>query len=473
MDLFRTKSVLAWTVLLSGSLAAAACSGDGDDKDTGVPVTPADGGEPAEAGEEMDMGITDLGRDSGIRDMGRPDPCPNGTEGCECTSTSTAVNIPFRQEDCQADLLCVEWDLISNLRIGGADPQLEGAVKTCVKPCVADGDCGANRFCKGLVFTPQTGAEKICVDRVAGYDEFCSGSRLATEMVSDPLVMDGTDQMTACEDGLACQLFQFGDSFNPDEAICMNFCQTDTDCTHPMLPYCNPRFFTSTSTTDPFIGVCSDGPHPNGAICGSSDPDKVFTIATACDSSEATCGPNADACPVCVTINLDQNNSLTPEGQGICMSPCNNMTPCFADRTCIPMFFQNGNGVCSDSCSSLPDTCPAAGSLGNGMDCLELQGGASFCTDRYTPALAPSVWSTATGMITIPGGDCVGDLNAYSFFRCPDRSTCLPTQDQGYCVFGCTPGDAMYGQTLCQDILGTMTATCTEPQMGFAICTDD
>lgn len=473
MNLFRLNG--AFALLMTGAMALTACSGDDDPPaDAGIQpgtdaTTTIDGGEDDDDGGMNNPDARADAGDGGRRDMGVVDRCPDGTEGCECTSTATAAAVPFRQENCAADLLCIPWDQISGLQIGGANPELEAEVKTCAKACNVDADCGANRFCKSFGFTPESGVEKICVDRVASYDEPCSGSRNDREEVVDPGVTDMLDEIVACQDGLTCQLFTFGNSFNPDESLCIEFCETNADCTHPDLGYCNTRFFASTSTSNPFLGVCGDAPHPNGAICGSSDPNKLFRVSTACDTSVETCGPNADACPVCVSINLDANNSLTPEGQGICMSACNANTPC-NEGTCVPDFFTGGDGVCSNGCTAIPETCEGTGSLGNGEDCLELAD-ATFCVDRYVPALAPSQWSTA-GQITVPGDDCVGDLANYSFFRCPDGSTCLPTEEQGFCVFGCTPRDPVNGTALCQDLLGTMTATCTEPQAGFGVCGD-
>jgi hypothetical protein len=448
---------------------------DGGDA-AGFPDAEADGGEPAEAGLPDADGYPDAfvceGRDASVGlDRGPTTmhgPCVNNTEGCTCTSTVTMQPLPFAQESCEGGLVCVHWDNISGLAVG---MELEGEVKTCVRPCVDHADCGPDRYCAAAFpfDAAAVGFEKVCVDRLAGYDEVCSGSRLATEQIVDPAVASLADDIVACEEGLTCQLFTFGNAFNPDEGVCANLCQSDADCCgREDLPYCNPRFFATTDPMNPFLGMCSDNRHPNGAICGSTDPNKIFRISTGCDTSEYTCGPDGLSCPVCVGINLDQNNSLTPTGTGICMSPCDATAPCWDNRTCIPNFFQSGQGVCSDTCTSLPETCPGTGSLGNGQDCLELQGGASFCTDRYTPALVASTW--ANGMITAPGGDCTGDLENYSFFRCPDHATCLPTMDQGFCVFGCRFMDPMLGDTLCQTILNAPTATCVEPQAGFGVC---
>lgn len=477
MDLFRTKSVLAWTVLLSGAMTLAACSNDSDDKDNGGQTGGDGGGGNPDATDEADggMGFDDAMRPDARIDAGRPDPCPNGTEGCECTSTATAAAVPFVQEDCQAGLLCANWDLISGLRIGGANPQLEGPVKSCVKPCMEDSECGANRSCRSFGFTEETGIAKFCVDRVASWDEPCSTSRLADEQIVDPEVNQLSDEIIACEDGLDCQLFLFGDGFNPDESLCMATCDVNADCTHPQLQYCNTRRFASTSTVNPFIGVCTDGQHDFGSVCGSTDAEKVFRVSSDCDTSEEACGANADACPICVALPYDATNDITPVGQGVCIAPCNNMTPCVDGRTCVPMVFNSGDGACSDECTAIPETCDGMGQLGNGQDCLQLglQSGddIAFCIDRRLPVLIPSTWNTA-GMISSPGDDCGGDLDNYSYFRCPEKSTCLGTDDQGFCVFGCTAGDDMLGTAYCQGLLGTMTATCTEPQAGFGVCAD-
>lgn len=443
-----------------GGDAAAA---DGGDAQIGVDFGPA-----------PDTGVSDVGpgADSGIGiDRVPPGLCPFGQEGCECTSTATSTPIPFLQEDCDPGLLCVNWDLISGLSTALPNPELDGPVKTCVAPCLTDGDCGVGRLCRSFGFSAATGAERICVDRVAGYDEPCSGSRSNVERIADPAISDWLDTITACEDGLTCQLFTFGAAFNPDEGLCANLCSDNQDCAgYPQLPYCNPRAFVSTSTVTPNIGVCTDAPHPHGAICGSTDFAKPFRLSTGCDTSAVTCGADRAACPICVSINFDASQSLTPEGQGLCVSACNAATPCFDNRTCIPGVFSNGDGLCSDQCTAIPETCPGAGSQLHGQDCLDLQIFGSFCIDRYLPPLAPAEFDL-TGNIVSPGGDCGGDLNNYSFFRCPERSTCVTTgaSPAGVCVYGCDPADPALGDQLCRQVLSNANAACTTGA-GIGIC---
>ncbi len=474
----NSKILLARTLLLCGALALVACDSTPEVPDGGIvgsgdtgPVSRPD----ADGGPPLRPDVPDVGADVpdvGPRDAdGGPDAdtgprpgCVDGAEGCACTTTATRAAVPFVQEDCQADLVCVSWDLITRQRVG---TELDGPVKSCVKPCQQDAECGAGRTCAAFGFGEETGAGRICVDAVAGFDEFCSGSRLDTERVVDPETEDQVDRIIACGPGLACQIGTFGDFFNPDEAICLGLCDTDADC-GAELPYCNPRFFASTSTTDPFLGVCSPARLPQGAVCGSTG-GQPFRITTACDTSEETCGADPDGCPVCVTIPLDANSSITPDGQGVCISRCTDQLACAGDRVCVPEFFQDGAGACSDQCTTSPESCAGAGTLGQGQDCLPL-GDAAFCADRQAaPALAPSTWSL-DGQLTAPGDDCTGDLQSGSFLRCPEGASCVPTAQRGLCIFGCTPGDPVDGAALCRDLLGTETATCAAPQEGVGVC---
>lgn len=472
--------LLARTLLVCAAFALAACDstpdpvdgGPASTGDTGPSVRPdADGGTsprpdvPDTGPADADSGPRDADSGPGDADTGpRPPTCVDGAEGCACTTTATRAAVPFVQEDCEAGLLCVSWDLISGMQVGD---ELDAPVKSCVRPCQQDAECGVGRTCAAFGFGAETGAGRICVDALAGFDEICSGSRLTTERVVDPETENQADTIVACQPGLDCQIGTFGDFFNPDEAVCLGLCDTDADCTNPALPYCNPRFFASTSTTDPFLGVCSTARLPHGALCGSTG-GQPFRISTACDTSEATCGTDPDACPICVAIPFDANSSLTPTGQGVCISRCTDAVPCAGDRTCVPEFFQDGAGACSDQCSPSPDLCGGAGSVGHGQDCLPL-GDAAFCTDRQAGPLAPSTWS-ADGQLLTNGGDCTGDLESASFFRCPEGAFCAPTQQGGLCVFGCTPGDAVDGAALCRTLLNTQTATCAEPQAGVGVC---
>lgn len=460
-------------VLFALGLALAACNARPVEKLEGLMVF-----DPGDAGMRNDLGVrpdATSARDAGVRDAepsrdrepGQDRAPPGACEGCECRSTEALIQIPFARENCQDGLVCVSWDLFAGLTVG---VELEGPTKSCLRPCTRDRECGAGRRCASLGFLPETGADKVCVDSLAGADEYCSGSRSNREQMIDPVVGDGADEIIGCEEGLTCQLFQFPTAFNPDESVCAALCETDADCARvPNLPYCNPRALDPASTRSPVLGVCSDGKHPNGALCGSTDPNEVFRLSTGCDTSVETCGMNREACPLCVGINLDANRSLTPEGMGICVSACSAMNPCAGGRECVPNFFSSGEGVCSDACDAMPDTCSGSGSLGHGQDCLELNLDASFCIDRYAPPLLPAAWNS-DGMITSPGEDCTGELENYSFFRCPDGATCVPAPDQGFCIYGCTVADPNTGDALCKTLLNSADAVCTEQQPGFGVC---
>ena len=147
MKLLRFHSALALTV--ASALTLSAC-GSSDEPDGGTTPTDTGTGTPdtgifPDAGFPMDANTTDMGpRDMGTGDTGSTDvvvvdPCTDGEEGCECTSSITAL--PFLQDDCQAGLVCIPWDALS----GRTD--LTDAFQTCVKPCTTDTECGTGRVC--------------------------------------------------------------------------------------------------------------------------------------------------------------------------------------------------------------------------------------------------------------------------------------------------------------------------------------
>lgn len=464
MKLLRFHSALALTV--ASALTLAAC-GSEDEPDGGTTPTDtggtADTGVPTDAGFPMDATTGDTGpRDTGTGDTGLPadtgvivDPCTDGEEGCECTSSITAL--PFLQDDCQAGLVCVPWDNISGRT------NLTGAFQTCVKPCLVDSECGTGRVCSdsfGLGAT--SGAEKICADATAGIDQFCGASRQTVSVV--PMVNKETTQITACPTGTECTLRTFGD-VHIDEGICLTFCQDNSDCAAP-TPHCNPRFFTSNSTTTPFIGVCSEGSFGRGALCGTPEPGRLGLTAQ-CDTSEATCGANNANCPVCFAGTLSGLVNL-PEGVGACLSRCSLAQPCETEaglnETCIPDIFNaEPAGLCSVSCSNFPEDCPGDGAAGNGRTCvggLQIAGEPlSFCLDKAagTPLVAATL--NSAGQITSEGDDCFGDIDAFSAYRCPRGASCLDDgQGAGLCVYGCgrtTPA----GGDICRTAV-SQTATC-------------
>lgn len=465
MKLLRFPFALA---LVAGAFNLSACSGDEDKPDTGT-TTPdsgvvADTGVPADSGTPADTGMPDTGgRDGGGSDGGDggdggsadvPDPCPDGEEGCECTSTIT--QFPLAQDDCQTGLLCVPWDSIS----GRTD--LTGPFQSCVKPCTTDTECGTGRVCTDAFgLGANSGAEKFCADAPGGIDEFCGGSRLTVSRV--PQVNKETTQITACPTGTQCLIGVFSD-IHVDEGICLSLCQNDTECAAP-TPYCNTRLFTSSSTVTPFIGVCSEKALAAGSLCGSPDPNKLG-LTTRCDTSVAGCGPNAAACPVCIGLP----EPFAPDGMGICTQRCSATVPCRDTenglaQTCIEGFLSSApDGVCSVGCSSFPDNCQGQGVNNLGRTCVEGlavgQDPFTFCTDRYGPALVPATLNAA-GQLTSEGDDCLADPAAFTFYRCPEGAFCLDpdgTGASGVCVYGCGR-TAPAGSDICRSVL-TQTATC-------------
>ncbi len=136
-----------------------------------------DAGEPADAPDFPDAptGRDRVPGDLPGRDIGDPPPPPcrfgAGTSGCQCTSTRVPDSPRFLQDDCNPNLLCVDWDNLSGRT------NLTGAFQSCVQPCVSDANCNAGWQCRPSGLNRDSGAEKVCVQRVAGFDEFCGFSR--------------------------------------------------------------------------------------------------------------------------------------------------------------------------------------------------------------------------------------------------------------------------------------------------------
>ncbi len=469
----------AWMLTLAGALALSACSGDGDiDTDTGPgggdagmigndgsvdndAGPQADGGPQADSGPQADGGPNgDGGRPEGPRPM----VCPTGTEGCGCTSTRPPDGATLLQDDCEADLLCADWDNIS----GQTD--LTGAFQSCVKPCTVDADCGAGRSCRPSGFNAESGAENICVDRVAGFDEFCGFSKLATSVDPDPGVEVQTGgELVGCGPEADCLLNLFGD-VHVSEGICLRLCSDDTECSGP-TPLCNTQRFTSTSTVpgEEFIGVCQEKLFERGQLCGSADPAKVGVTGS--------CNTNPDAVAqntVCVGLG-----GLFDEGLGTCLTQCDANQPCPAarpgrpDEQCITGFFTDGSGVCNENCSLFGETCPATGGeAGLGFTCFEvhrlfdLQGDeVSQCMERLAPALTNiATLDAASGMITDLGDNCWATGGSNNYLRCPYPSWCEVVDFQngaGACLTGCALGAPGNGEPTCEDITGAATSSCT------------
>jgi hypothetical protein len=360
-----------------------------------------------------------------------------------------------------------------------------------VKPCRADGECGAGRFCSGSWgFGAASGAEKFCVDKVATFDEVCSGSRNTEEQLADPMSAtdDLTDDMVGCSDDQTCFLGVYSD-VNPDEGFCAQSCQSDMECNHAELPYCNPRFFTLNSTTTPFLGICSPDKKGFASLCGMPrSTGKIFRVATGCDTSEDTCGPNNDQCPFCFAFGFGFNMgpSFFPEGVGFCASACTAQAPCYGGRTCVSPFFDANTGACSDQCTGGvdgPDTCTGAGVNNRGQDCFVFNGQNdtwSWCMDRADlPPLVPPVLMAGQIDPNNAGDDCLADSENYSFVRCPEGYTCV-TYDgapnfPSACLAGCDVSNAMFNGEFCKTLLGSQTATCADDVITTAnigLCTE-
>ena len=488
MKLLRLQSALALTMV--GALAFG-CSGDDGDDDTinpirdGGPTTqidagPRDGGSTNSCGnnicEDGTNGTQDLGESfiNCAQDCDRPDPCPDGTEGCECNSNFTPGDTAFMQEDCiDADNLCIPWDTISER---GAENMLPS--QSCVKTCVNDADCGMNddgsaRRCVNMDYQ---GASipigSICVDRVAELDAYCGGSRNTTlHVTNDGATVHTGDEMVGCGPQATCW-FGLGSTFalNPDEGICLQLCGgAGLPACEAAFPYCNPGFaevMTSTGAVE--VGICSSAQRGVGSWCGSEDDDKAG-LSELCDFSDDTVGDVR-----CVGLGLPL---------GMCMELCNaDANPAVncqnTDATqgplyCVDDLLNDGDtGICfHPNCDDSPDTCEGAGSDGNGRFCLSLTAeGDGLCGDRLDPVHAtPGTLDTMLGITN--GDDCNAD--DMGFARCPEPTRCVTTAQsgEGSCFVGCATADGpSYCETELTDLgVGTTNATCAAVFMDTSV----
>lgn len=455
----------ALSLSLTGALALMGCDGGGDDTTDDITKPPADSGVIPDAGD-TDSGVTpDSGMpDTGMRDdAGTVDPCPDGEEGCECSSTLQPDGTAFLQDDCDSGLLCIPWDIVT-----GRQDDVIGPVHSCVQPCTADADCGSGRFCRNMGFTPESGAEMFCVDEEAEVDQFCGGSRLSVsklpgDMGMVPYQTAGT--IVGCPTGTDCTIGVFGD-VHPDEGICLNLCTEQADCGGD-YPNCNLIFQSQTSTEA--SGVCSGEIRGIGAACGAGrgvfDADKVG-LTERCDASVEGMG--------CFGVD-----GLFPSGVGFCAQPCDNATPCTESEAGIGNYTctaapgaMMGEGFCTIDCSNFPENCEGQGTYDAGRMCYEglafvPQMGdpipLPFCMDRLSPALDITVLTPDAMAIASQGGNCEDPADMLSFMKCPEGTFCeIVMQNQlGVCLAGCvrsstTPAGMQGG---CE-ILGTQTATC-------------
>ena len=475
MNLLRMHGAMA--MAMAGALALAGCSDDGNDPDnnntipdSGIPDT-GTGNNTMDAGEftPPDVGFVDVGF--------APDDCPDGEEGCECTSTFVVPDsTAFAVDDCEAGLLCIPWDDLSGRN------DLTGPVQSCVRPCQTDADCGTNadgtqRACVDSAFDMATGAGRICVDAVVEDDVGCSFSKLGASLATgiDELLQPG--RMTGCRDGTVCQNLTLG-FVHPDEGICLNFCDADADCTQPETPYCNPQVFSRTVDGETVgVGVCNESRKEIGALCGS-EIEGSQGIVTGCDTSTTT--PVNTFCIPGGLVGLP-----LPDGLGVCNAVCNDDFPCegvdpaLGPTTCSDTYLTLGDlsiGVCGTGCTAFPNDCAGDGPLGAGRFCAGAGGveGADFCMEVLPPPLEPGV--IQGGIINQnAGGNCL-EPDSTSFMSCPQGSTCFADNNgtRGWCFFGCSLApDA--DPEVCSDFLGTTTATCAEGLFGnepIGLCSD-
>lgn len=457
MNLTRLHSVFALS--LAGSLALAGCSGDENNNNTNNNNVIADSG--------VDAGVTDTGviPDAGPVDTGvviPPPPCPPGTEGCACNSTLGPDDTAFLADDCtEANNVCVPFDLIS----GAQD--LTGAVQSCVRTCSTDADCGSGQTCAPTGYGEETGAASICMDRIAGFDEFCGYSRGLTSRKPD-VTLETSGEIVGCSAGFDCFIGVFGD-LHPDEGLCIATCEADAECPAE-TPYCNPEVFVRTSSSGEQlpVGSCATGKYGQGSICGSDNPAKAG-FASGCDTSAST--PDNT---FCVPIG-----GLTPDGFGICMTicddgaqygPCTGVEPNGTAQTCSGGFFTSGAGVCKSDCTNYPDECSGDGEYGNGRFCMALLSDdqdvpVGICMDRRDPILVATTFD-ADGNIAQQGDNCFGTGGSLAFTQCPNPGHCEIVDFQqgiGLCVFGCGETGTATSAAYCDSALGTTgTATCAQ-----------
>ncbi len=453
--------------LLLVTFCLYACSGDEP-----ADVTPRDSGadrdggaDNPDAGPYCGDGVCDAPDESFVNclaDCPTVEACPEGQEGCNCTSSFTPGDTAFEAGDCEAGMLCIPWDVLSER---GQEVVLPN--QTCVKPCTTDAECGMTvggdpRHCVNMDFQGASASVgRICVDELAELDAFCGGSKNDEVLVNTMgarLRTLGTQ--VGCAGDAVCR-FNLFDTLNPDEGACVQPCGRAGDAACPTaFPYCNPiGLAVGTSTA----GVCSVGRLGFGSPSNWTEQDDTAGLTTFCDADTA-----ADI------VVLDLNVLDIPAF--LCVEECNEGgtspdAPCVSTDATNPVVCQvldadTGDGVCiHGDADSFPDSCGGDGAFGNGRGEWGVQFGdddaipANWCVDRLDPLLLPSAFDSA-GNLSTQGDDCGRDLDV---FRCPEPSFCAGDgQGGGLCLTGCLLQE---DPTYCEDAhtalgLGTTNAGC-------------
>lgn len=345
-------------------------------------------------------------------------------EGCPCNSSLRLrdINEPFRQDDCEAGLICVPWDLESNRA-------LSGPMQSCVQPCAHDSPCPSGQ-CQRTDFAPQRLLGGVCVEERAPLDRYCGFHGLSTEVDQVPMRVAG--KRVGCASG-SCARDVFPE-IHAGEGVCLLSCDANRDC--PLeAPFCNtvpgsPR------------GICSVDQLGPGASCTLLN--SVFNPGVAGYSNQ--CDGTAGDDLVCTS-----GQGLYPLGTGFCVASCSDEKPCTrVDPDLGPYqcrrLENSTEGSCTLECSNFPENCGDAGRAGQGFACFagdRLGSGfprLGFCLERLLPALGVSVLSADGLSLLVDGGDCDSDEPAPHVLNCPEPTFCaFGSAGFGRCLLGCDP----------------------------------
>lgn len=277
---------------------------------------------------------------------------------------------------------------------------------------------------------------KICVDRLAGIDAFCGGSKNAEVLITTEGAQVRTpSEQVGCADDAVC-VFNVLDTLNPDEGVCLRPCGRDGDeeCP-PAFPYCNPvGVLVDTSTA----GLCSERRIGFGSLSAYRVGPHRAGVVTACDA----------AAPELVTLDLEPIDIPAK----LCVEMCNeggsqpDVACVSTDATnpvvCRVLNANTGGGMCvHTNAGAFPDTC-GDGTSASGRGAFGVEFGqqdpipAAWCVDRFEPALAPSALDLA-GEVIVDGHICDGGVKP---FFCPEPTHCQAIDTRGRCLVGCALG---------------------------------